>query len=128
MVAEQMELERQVCSLPCPAPLLTVLECQVLAGSRERTVISMKDAVPVSELDEAEGQAEDSKEWIEEMKADAQKKKEEKRKAEEEVDISLVGHSALFSSFIGVIFCATYSILTKGVQRRGCRGGDRAGG
>ena len=71
----------------------------MLAGSRERTVISMKDAVPVSELDEAEGQAEDSKEWIEEMKADAQKKKEEKIKAEEEVGIPLVGLSALKDSF-----------------------------
>ena len=63
MVAEQMELERKV-----------------LAGELSRSVITIEDAIPVSELETAgnkqneEKQANDKNEWLQEMKKEASKK------------------------------------------------------
>ena len=63
MVAEQMELERKV-----------------LAGEVSRSVITIEEAIPVSELETAgnkqneEKQANDKNEWLQEMKQEASKK------------------------------------------------------
>ena len=63
MVAEQMELERKV-----------------LAGELSRSVITIEEAIPVSELETAgnkqneEKQANDKNEWLQEMKKEASKK------------------------------------------------------
>ena len=63
MVAEQMELERKV-----------------LAGEVSRSVITIEEAIPVSELETAgnkqneEKQANDKNEWLQEMKKEASKK------------------------------------------------------
>ena len=63
MVAEQMELERKV-----------------LAGEVSRSVITIEEAIPVSELETTgnkqneEKQANDKNEWLQEMKKEASKK------------------------------------------------------
>ena len=80
MVAEQMELERKV-----------------LAGEVSRSVITIEEAIPVSELETAgnkqneEKQANDKNEWLQEMKKEASKKV---------IKQKIIQSNLLFMSFI----------------------------